>query len=450
MIEKFKYKGKWKLPNDSKWIFGTLTYDPILGTELEIFGSFNSIIDRSDKEIIVGKTSKGNITLLHNWYRGSKNNYETGITISTYRSQIVFTGENFHNIDDIKFSHVIFRVFNLFQWLNLSGQEIKTINESKEYEIKQNEIPEINFKINNNCNGVISFDSPYESQRRNNEINLHEEVYVTLNYIEKETYNNILNDIYQFISFVTLFSFEQSYPIRISFKDEKFVKEDRHYEYLKFIRFNYRNSEYNENLKIRYKSEHLVNYEDIIDDFPLIIQKWFIFFSEFESVIVLILKYFKHKYLFSTDKFMDIIRAVENFHRIEYKNERIPIERFNQLTANILEQVNLENEKDREWLENMLKGNEPSLKDRIKELIENNKNTFTTDSNKNLKRLYYNATTSRNYYTHYDKNSKNKALNNKELFELTSKLLGLLISSILKKLEIESKHYENQLKYLLN
>ena len=147
---------------------------------------------------------------------------------------------------------------------------------------------------------------------------------------------------------------------------------------------------------------------------------------------------------------MDIIRAVENFHRIEYKNERIPIERFNQLTANILEQVNLENEKDREWLENMLKGNEPSLKDRIKELIENNKNTFTTDSNKNLKRLYYNATTSRNYYTHYDKNSKNKALNNKELFELTSKLLGLLISSILKKLEIESKHYENQLKYLLN
>lgn len=58
---------------------------------------------------------------------------------------------------------------------------------------------------------------------------------------------------------------------------------------------------------------------------------------------------------------MDTIRAIENFHRIDHNNERIPLEKFQLLVNQILTEVNL-NIEDKEWLEGRLKGNEPSLK----------------------------------------------------------------------------------------
>ncbi|MCK4799137.1 MAG: hypothetical protein KAT05_17325, partial [Spirochaetes bacterium] len=72
MIAKFEHKGKWKLPESDTWFNGTLSYDPDNGAILEIYGSFNSFIDRSSKEIVLGKTIAGDITLIDVWYRKTK------------------------------------------------------------------------------------------------------------------------------------------------------------------------------------------------------------------------------------------------------------------------------------------------------------------------------------------------------------------------------------------
>ena len=189
-------------------------------------------------------------------------------------------------------------------------------------------------------------------------------------------------------------------------------------------------------------------FKDIESKFSKIIENWMNLFSDFESVIILILRYFKNKFLFTEEKFIDVIKAIENFHRIEYNNERIPIKELDILIENILSQVNL-NGDDLKWLESKLIGNEPNLKHRIKELINNNKNKFTNDNSKNLKRLYYHATNSRNYYTHYDNEKKASALDGKELYDVTTKLFGLLISCFLNKIEIEPKDYEENLVTIL-
>jgi hypothetical protein len=448
MTTKFEHKGKWRLPNNPEWINGTLTFDPENGSELELFGSFNNFLDNSTKEIIIGKTTNGNITLVDNWYKGCKNVHEGKITIGKYNPQLVFIGQLFEHKDEIKFNRIIFKVFNLFQWLSLSGQNVNIIDESKHFEIKYKEIPQIDFKLKENCNAKISFDSPISSKIENNIVNLYEEVYVTFDYKKSEKYLEILNDVNNFISFITIATFEQSYPLSLAFQDDRFIKKTGYTDRLEFIKLHYSNRNYNSNLKLRYQGEHIVMFKDIESKFSKIIENWMNLFSDFESVIILILRYFKNKFLFTEEKFIDVIKAIENFHRIEYNNERIPIKELDILIENILSQVNL-NGDDLKWLESKLIGNEPNLKHRIKELINNNKNKFTNDNSKNLKRLYYHATNSRNYYTHYDNEKKASALDGKELYDVTTKLFGLLISCFLNKIEIEPKDYEENLVTIL-
>jgi hypothetical protein len=65
MTSRFEYKGEWKLPADENWVNGTLIFDPDFGTKLELFGTFNPFIfDRESKEIIIGRTTEGKITLI--------------------------------------------------------------------------------------------------------------------------------------------------------------------------------------------------------------------------------------------------------------------------------------------------------------------------------------------------------------------------------------------------
>ena len=136
MISKFKIKGEWKIPDKDEWINGTLIFDPEFGNKLELFGTFNPFIfDRKSQKIILGKTTDGDFTLIDNWYRGKKQ-VNNGITIGTYKPIIILRGHHFNELSSIKFSHVKFSTFNLFQWLNLSGLETNISKPLTSYEIK--------------------------------------------------------------------------------------------------------------------------------------------------------------------------------------------------------------------------------------------------------------------------------------------------------------------------
>jgi hypothetical protein len=70
MIEKFEYKGRWKIPGEESWYNGTLQFSPETGSNLEIFGTFNpGLLNRVSKSIILGETNKGDITLVDNYYK---------------------------------------------------------------------------------------------------------------------------------------------------------------------------------------------------------------------------------------------------------------------------------------------------------------------------------------------------------------------------------------------
>jgi len=448
MTTEIEYKGKWKLPEDEEWINGTLTFHPEFGGKLELFGTFNpNFLDQSSKELILGKTNAGDITLIDNWYRTKKVTHNS-VTIGTYEPVKIIKGHHFNSESEIKFEKVIFKVFNLFQWIAKTGQNHDFRNESSSYSLHYEEIPKIEFKINEECNGYISFDAPITLIGDYNSVDFKEEAYVNLNYSKQVHYTRIIEDITKFTRLITLFSFEQSYPIEITLKDSKYLNNTRRFKTEKFIKCIYQTTFYNKNHKLRNEGHHIVRYSEIEGRLPQIIENWFELHENIEPIIILTLNHFKNKYWFSSDKFMDSIRALESYHRQNYNNERIPETKFKELKKEIEKQIKLGDD-DLKWLKSRLMGNEPHLSTRLKELIKENQNEFIVEKVTNLTKYCHKVTSSRNYYTHYSKELEKRALKGSKLSELTRINRGLLYSCILNKIGIENKHFEKGLKYNL-
>lgn len=448
MTSKFEHKGEWKLPDDENWINGTLKFDIEQGTSLELFGTFNRIFfDRDEQKIILGKTTNGDITLINSWYRSTKTNHN-GIIIGKYTPSIILEGHHFIESSKIKFSKVIFRVFNLFQWLNLTGLEVNIKNQAKSYEIQYDEIPKIEFNLNENCNGKITFDGPITTDGPYNSIELQEAAYVTLDYIVKEHYESILGDISKITGFFTLVTFEQSYPQKIVFSDDEYKRETLSLQNNKYINCYYEHTNYNKKHKLRNRGQHLVCFDDISIKFPSIIKNWYKLYDDTQEVIFLILNHFKDKYRFTNDKFIDTLRALESYHRIHFNNDRIPKNDFEKLVSTILNQVKLD-EQDLTWLKQRLMGNEPNLKLRIEELVDKHSNEFIRYIIPKVNKFARITTNNRNYYTHYDIRKKKTALKGKELSELTRQNRAIVISCLLNHIGIDSKHFEDGLKYNL-
>lgn len=445
MITKFEYKGSWKLPQSEAWVDGTLNYDPDIGARLEIFGTFNrGLFDRSSKEIILGKTTSGDVTLIDNWYLSTKN-IQNGVTIGIYQPIIIIEGQHFETISEICFSKVIFRLFNFFQWIDKSGIKYEVDPKGNEYSITYKKVEDIYFTISEECEGKISFESPRNSEDFYNKIELEEQSYITLTYNKSKNYKEILNDIIYFLGFTTLCTFEQSYPINITFNDDKFVEKIANSTRIKNIKCIYQNNSYDAKYKLRNKNEHLIRYNDIKNIFPNVIKNWFELYRKLEPVFILMLYSFRHKNKFSVDKFMDIVRALESYHRNTHNNQRIQEEEYSLKVKEILAMVTLE-KAELEWLESRLKyGNEPNLNFRLKELVKEHQNAYVKEHITDTKKFGINVVDSRNYYTHYDRSLEDKALKGKELFIITQKLMGILYSCILRQIGLENAHFENGL-----
>lgn len=447
MTEQFEHKGKWKLPESETWFNGTLRYDPENGATLEVYGSFNSFLDRKSKDIILGETIAGEITLIDVWYRKTRSS-SNGVVVGLYKPNIIIEGHHFTKETDICFRKVITRVFNSFQWFDKTGFDNDFDYSKGDYKVSYKKIDPISFELSDKCSGKVLFDSPVKFDDFYNEMNLKEQTYFSLDYKSKTNYKSILEDIRCICGFMTLMCYEQSYPISITFKDSDYLEDVQNTKREKFIKCIYQNSNYGKSYKLRRPHEHLVRYNETSDKFPIALKCWFSLFQTYPSVINLMLYSFRRKNHFNDEKFMDTIKALESYHRNTKTNERITEEEYDKLVKKILDSVELSNE-DFQWLENKLKGNEPSLARRIKELLRANQNEFLKENIESIKKFSREITDTRNYFTHHDKKGEDKALKGKELFDATLNSQGLLYSCILKELGFEDKDFVEGLKYHL-
>ncbi|NES65568.1 MAG: hypothetical protein F6K24_10060, partial [Okeania sp. SIO2D1] len=183
-------------------------------------------------------------------------------------------------------------------------------------------------------------------------------------------------------------------------------------------------------------SEMLFSLSDIKSDFSLIMQRWFNSIEKLDSVLNL---FFSIKYkpdIYLESKFINLVQAVESYHRRQIKNHVLPEDEHKEHIERILDSVPREY---KEWLKDKLNySNEPTLKERLIELLELIPE-ITNQLVKDKEGFATKIKNARNYFTHYDESLKKKAPQPEELYRFIESLSFILQACILKELACTSE-----------
>jgi len=141
----------------------------------------------------------------------------------------------------------------------------------------------------------------------------------------------------------------------------------------------------------------LFAYKDIKENFKIIISNWYNNQDKLVTILGKFLQEFNRTDYFDENNFINMAQALESFHRI-YVQGKIGSDGVNKPKSH------------------------PLLKDRIAELQNIYSNNFLDKIIKEKEQFAVNWIDSRNYYTHYNLNTKNKALKGADLFYLYQKM----------------------------
>lgn len=451
MLTSFSYAGEWRLPSSPDTLQGTLHFDPADGARLELFGVYR-IQDHKlwSPEIILGDTTKGLITLVDCSYRHSSRSGSNIIT-SIYTPSMILVGEHFENKAAIQFTDVYFEAFNLFEWIDKRSLRYKQegIEPSGPFSIHYTRPKPIPFTYHEHCKGSIYFTSATTATDSPHQIKTKESCAVHLRYDAYYSYQHILRDVTIFYQFISLCTFEQSYPTFLFFTSPDITSHFQHEAidktWNKQLHCHFSNSYYKPRYKVRRSYEHILRYPKMKKIFPKVIANWYRYYQQIEQAFILHLRFFEDKYTMSTAKFMDQARAMEIFHRRTCNNVSMAEELYTSLLERTLHNDGL-TKKEKEWLRTKLQyGNEPSLRQRLKELLSKSDHPLLTKFIRDKKSFIEAVVFNRNYYTHFSKRPEEKPLENLPLFILTEKLLLLLTCSIFDLLEIPYELFEESL-----
>ena len=326
-------------------------------------------------------------------------------------------GIHFNNASELKFNSIKVSFQNLDEWLNISGFKAQFDNKHNKQKLEFELPAPIVFDLGENLKGKFEFNSRYKS--RPQKVCLEQNAYFVVESTNKELqFNDLLAKIWPFHNFLILASHSSCHTREIKLKNESQKEIEVFFERL--------NSQEKSNLKGTFG--YLFSYNDIKVDFETIIQKWYSMI-ELAHPFINPLFDFLHIRKFDENVFLDIIQAIEAFHRRFRLNEMVPEMEHEARIKEILDEVN---EKHREWLNERLSfSNEPTLHMRLSEMINEFSVKTVQKMIPNVDKLIKDSKNSRNYYTHFDKTLAKKALKGGELLFLTIKLSVILTCAIL-------------------
>ena len=447
MRDKFSYKGFWFLPeNQGKEIFGILNYDPNKGAKLELFGSLydrntNNKIQKLD--IILGRSTNGKEITLYDCIEGGRSLSVPGHETTSLIINYVIIGAFFSKGSELVFSSASVGLKNLDEWTDISGININIIDYNQfKTKIEYEKPNSIEFKINNDLIGMFNFAaSIHDLSTSMKSASIEQKVQFILRVEKKQIHlHDLLDSIYHFLNFLTIGSFEASYPTEISLRSKKHTYKIDGTIYDKEINLHFSSPIIPEKDREKHTFDMLFNYGDISGEFDTIIRRWYKNKTRFKPIINLIVDSFYRTNKPVENQFLDIVQAIETFHRRTRNNEVLPKSEHKKRIETILNSVPGEFV---EWLKEKLAfSNEPSLHKRLDELISQHANSTLIKIIKDKTAFIKQVKNSRNYYTHYDPKLEKKSLRGTELFFLKEKLKVLLICAILKETNFDSSLIE--------
>ena len=453
LFDDFELSGFWWLPtNPDHQVPGILRYNSGDRITLELFGSLQAWSDHSqedsDTDIILGLAEGTRIFTLQKLIRtNAKSTGKDKVYRSSYIAHRLFKGKHFASAEEIRFSSISISYTSFEDWVtdcpyyptdeaDKSAETMKFIvSHVVPYSLFESRIASLNSKI---C-GALRFEHSIGIRTLNWESTGYIEI-IPDEPASFEWFWQVHSDIRNLL---TLFMNEPTYPkkieaagISVEVSQERVVQE--------------RISVYVLNSSGASKSEMhpadmLLIFPTIKDILPNILDDWF---SKAEALRPVHTLFFGSMYfssMFPRFHFLNLIQAVETYHRDMRTGEYLNKEAFEPFRKTIAEAIPEEITGDfRQSLKSRIGfGYEYALRTRIRCLFRELEDKTVHLMTQNVQGLVNKIVDTRNYFTHYPAELKRTAFTGDSLHYANYKLRVLLIILLLKELGLEEGSIRN-------
>ncbi len=445
MTKEFELIGEWFLPtNKDDRVHGTLNFHPEEGATLELYGSLCSdpyLPELKDEELILGLTSNSKQVVLYGCLMTKSGGAtlvqgeETGKPSVIYSIRYILVGLHVNNVYELKFNRISSEINNLGEWVGISG----FINKRYDFEkIKKHEISveyklpnPIDFNIDDKATGKFKFlaNQPGLS-RYQKSVSINQRVEFQVDSPSEQSIDDLLSYVYSFQNFLILALYRSTYPLSINLLGDKHTKDYGDGKPIrKNIKLYFSNSNRKQTIKPKLDFEMLFDYKRIKDDFSTIIKNWYKKYSLLEPAFNLLFEQFYNGNRFTVNTFLNLAQSAETFHARVHNHTKIPRDEYKIMKDEILKVTPTGFHK---WLKDQFNfGNNLNLHARLTEITDKYSNGILDKIIDDKKLFVKQVKHSRNYYTHYSKDGKKKALKGSDLFYLTEKLKILLVCAFL-------------------
>jgi hypothetical protein len=460
-MEEFEYKGVWWVPggNSPVQVTGTLTFSEDSGAYLDLLGTIEDVMHIIGRKavgvfpVIQGMTTSGKKITLTDCFEAGSTIGSGGFPTARYRANIAFVGEHFNTPSDILLSDLTVEYQHLREWTCVQGlsysetpgppkgfQYAYAIPDSIIFNLPA--LEEMEFEISFSCN--IGY--------KRDEVKLREQAWCEMTPKQPLSFKNYERAIFGMQDFL---AFAVAHPVRpLSLYGT--VANGTY-----FIEFDGEKIARNTTVSIYFSVRRVPGDTEILHPvimmFPLdsvkervgtLVDNWFVKRESLRPVFDLFFAVLKGTDLYSENRFLFTIQALETYHRRVNQLDDAAREKHNQRVQNI---VDLVPDEDKEFVQGKLRyGYEPSLQTRLTKLIKKHKRAAALFIS-NPWTFAEKCVTTRNYLTHYEPSLKDKAVtNSSELYDLSQDLKLLLELCLLEEIGFSPEEIENLTRKRLN
>ncbi len=433
--------GLWWTPSSDQKLGGTLTFSSSEGICLSVFGSFEGRGESAragSYPVILGVTSDGNLMTLCNCLQSRSHETSSGFKSEDYVAEVAYIGAHFSEPSQIRFHSADLQYSELSEWVGLSGFKTEHAFEEeglRQHGVKYTAPKEVTITTKK---GTLSIRFTFQSSGdRLREVKLGQTVWISIDAQEElsvdDWHAQFITPLQNFLTLATdkpnsiVDAFVYSKLKTLTMTDDEVIERPIHVIY----RTAYRGAEHGQRL---FPGDMLFTFNDIANRFPAIIDRWLEISTELDSICNLFFSVQHAPNMYMEQKFLSIVQAVESYHRRRIRNHELSEEEHRARLTSITSATPA---KHREWLNRrLLYSNEPSLRERLKELIdlmdgvELPTNAVTTTKEAFIQKVL----DTRNFLVHYDPSLKRRSAEGHTLYLITQVLSLLLECCFLREL----------------
>ena len=432
--EEIKSSGYFWLPSASEHkIPGTLTISDGGNIELEVVGLFDETVEGQNRattdkgafERIVGNIEKYGLVTLDDCFYKHWHPFSNGISRSVLHVRKALLDIAYGDREPLVFNALQFSVEGIDEWVGLSGINIDRQIEKRTATITYSPLDEISLNLNNGMKLLITFSWTLPGFPIITEAKVTQKTSFKL-VSEQERpladFTSIAHKLTTFLCFaidktvcinqvtatLNTDGSESPAPIPLYYESLPYTKEVPKI-YPHYMLFTYQ--------AIKEHVEHRIN-------------SWLETYKRFEPALNLYFGVTTGGLRYLDAKILALAQGLETYHRRTSNETQMDKRNFESLRQTLNDQCP---EEHRKWLSEKLQyGNELSLRQRVKKIIEPFKEFIGDESQQD--KLTGSIVDTRNYLTHYDESLKSRAASGDKLIRLYLKMEAIFQLRLLQEL----------------